>query len=89
LRRLLTGTNPVTPRKSREMIERLTAEHFAPTVLVIGGGAIGVGTDALYAEPKIRIIGTDVYASPNTQGYRMLPMRSRRKASSQPARLTF
>lgn len=67
LRRLLTGTNPVTPSKSREMIARLTAERQTPTVLVIGGGAIGVGTDALYADPDIRIIGTDVYASPNTR----------------------
>jgi SAM-dependent methyltransferase len=66
-RRLLTGTNPVTPSKSREMIERLSAEQHAPMVLVIGGGAIGVGTDALYADPKITIVGTDVYASPNTR----------------------
>jgi SAM-dependent methyltransferase len=65
-RRLLTGDNPVTPGKSREMIERLTAQDPAPRVLVIGGGAIGVGADALYADPNIRVVGTDVYASPNT-----------------------
>jgi SAM-dependent methyltransferase len=67
LRRLLIGTNPVTPEKSREMITRLTAQHPAPTLLVIGGGAIGSGAGQLYAAPKVRIIGTDVYASPNTQ----------------------
>ncbi|MDQ8731580.1 class I SAM-dependent methyltransferase [Bradyrhizobium sp. LHD-71] len=66
-RRLLTGTNPVAPGKSREMVEHLTAEKSASTVLVIGGGAIGAGADALYAAPNVRIIGTDVYASPNTQ----------------------
>jgi SAM-dependent methyltransferase len=67
LRRLVTGTNPVTPEKSREMVTRLTAQHPAPTLLVIGGGAIGAGTDQLYAAPNVRVIGTDVYASPNTQ----------------------
>jgi SAM-dependent methyltransferase len=67
LRRLLTGTNPVTPEKSREMVARLTAQHPAPTLLVIGGGAIGSGAEQLYAAPNIRTVGTDVYASPNTQ----------------------
>jgi SAM-dependent methyltransferase len=67
LRRLLTGTNPVTPDKSREMVARLSAQHPTPTLLVIGGGAIGSGTEQLYAAPNIRTIGTDVYASPNTQ----------------------
>lgn len=67
LRRLVTGTNPVTPAKSGEMVARLTAQHPAPTLLVIGGGAIGAGTDPLYAAPNVRVVGTDVYASPNTQ----------------------
>ena len=67
LRRLLTGTNPVTPGKSREMVKRLTVQNAAPNVLVIGGGAIGIGADALYADPSIRVVGTDVYASANTK----------------------
>jgi SAM-dependent methyltransferase len=66
LRRLLTGGNPVTPTKSRQMIEELTAQTPTPTVLVIGGGAIGAGADALYAAPNLRVVGTDVYASSNT-----------------------
>ena len=67
LRRLLTGTNPVTPEKSREMVARLSAQHPAPTLLVIGGGAIGAGADELYAAPNVRVVGTDVYASSNTE----------------------
>jgi SAM-dependent methyltransferase len=66
-RRLLTGGNPVTPGKSREIIGRLTAQASAPCVLVIGGGAIGSGADALYADPNVRVVGTDVYASANTR----------------------
>jgi SAM-dependent methyltransferase len=67
LRRLVTGNNPVTPEKSQEMVARLTAQHPAPTLLVIGGGAVGAGADRLYSSPNMRVVGTDVYASPNTQ----------------------
>lgn len=66
LRRMLTGANPVTPTKSREMVIRLTQQTPNPVVLVIGGGAIGAGADPLYATADIRVVGTDVYASPNT-----------------------
>lgn len=67
LRRLLSGTNPVTPAKSREMVARLTARAPAPRLLVIGGGAIGAGAEQLYSAPNVSVIGTDVYASTNTQ----------------------
>ncbi|ETR77468.1 methyltransferase type 11 [Afipia sp. P52-10] len=66
LRRMLTGANPVTPEKSREMVIRLLQQAPNPLVLVIGGGAIGAGADPLYATGNIRVIGTDVYASANT-----------------------
>ena len=66
LRRLLTGPNPVTPEKSREMISRLLLQGREPLVLVVGGGAIGAGASALYENRDVRIVGTDVYASPNT-----------------------
>jgi SAM-dependent methyltransferase len=35
-------------------------------VLVIGGGAIGAGADHLYNTQGIQVVGTDVYASTNT-----------------------
>jgi SAM-dependent methyltransferase len=38
-----------------------------PIILVIGGGAIGGGADALYRDQDVQIVGTDVYASDNTQ----------------------
>ena len=49
------------------MIARLKAQHPAPTLLVIGGGAIGAGAEELYAAPNVRVVGRDVYASSNTQ----------------------
>lgn len=66
LRRMLTGSNPVTPEKSKEMIRLLERENKAPVVLIIGGGAIGAGADPLYNTQDIQIVGTDVYASMNT-----------------------
>jgi SAM-dependent methyltransferase len=39
----------------------------SPLILVIGGGSMGNGTEALYADPRTRIIGFDIYGSPLTQ----------------------
>jgi SAM-dependent methyltransferase len=41
------------------------AKHLdaRPTILVIGGGAIGNDAEALYRDPDITLIGTDVYKS--------------------------
>jgi ubiquinone/menaquinone biosynthesis C-methylase UbiE len=39
----------------------------SPLVLVIGGGTIGNGVEALYSDPRVRVIGFDVYGSPFTQ----------------------
>ena len=36
-------------------------------ILVVGGGALGSGTEQLYRDPSLTLVGTDVYASPNTQ----------------------
>jgi SAM-dependent methyltransferase len=39
----------------------------SPLVLVVGGGTIGNGVEALYADPRLRLIAFDVYDSPVTQ----------------------
>lgn len=36
-----------------------------PTILVVGGGTIGNGISALYKAQDVKVIGVDVYASPN------------------------
>ena len=38
-----------------------------PQVLIVGGGGRGSGTEALYAARDIRLVGTDVYASPDVE----------------------
>jgi len=72
LRRLLDrlgGENPVAPRVSATLRAELAArtEPRRPIVLVVGGGSIGSGLDALYADLAIDLIGFDVYPSPHTQ----------------------
>jgi len=39
----------------------------SPVVLVVGGGTIGNGVEALYADARLRLIAFDVYGSPVTQ----------------------
>lgn len=39
----------------------------SPLVLVVGGGAMGNGVEAIYAEPRMRVLAFDIYCSPLTQ----------------------
>jgi SAM-dependent methyltransferase len=50
-------------------IERLLSlvETTSPLVLVVGGGTVGNGMEALYAEQRVRLIAFDVYDSPLVQ----------------------
>jgi SAM-dependent methyltransferase len=78
LRRLFYGTNKVASANSVKFLSRLKSVGGRPRVLVIGGGARGLGTEALYRCDAVDLVGTDVYASPNTlfvvDGHR-LPFR--------------
>jgi SAM-dependent methyltransferase len=65
--RFIFGANPVAPVKSRAMLELAKRNADYPVILVIGGGEIGAGADTLYSDPEVQIVGTDVYASANTQ----------------------
>lgn len=64
---LVFGTNSVAPSKSRAMLELVKRSSLHPVILVIGGGAIGSGAACLYSDPKVDVVGTDVYASANTK----------------------
>jgi len=45
----------------------MNADSDKPLVLVVGGGAIGSGAEALYAAPDVRLVAFDLYASENVQ----------------------
>jgi SAM-dependent methyltransferase len=65
-RRLVTGRNEVAEAKIRDLLSLLKAHAQRPTILVVGGGAIGSGVNDLYRQSDVIVIGTDVYASENT-----------------------
>jgi SAM-dependent methyltransferase len=55
-------------RRLTELAKRRAAEHGAaiPVVLVVGGGSVGAGCEALYADAAVRLVSFDVYRSMNT-----------------------
>src|ERR1700687_276960 len=66
LHQFTLGTNLIAASNCTKFIELLKQGCERPTVLVIGGGTIGLGADELYRDNSIELVGIDVYASPNT-----------------------
>jgi SAM-dependent methyltransferase len=56
-------------RVAKQNIERLRSllTGSSPLVLLVGGGTIGNGVEALYTDPRLRLVAFDVYGSPVTQ----------------------
>jgi ubiquinone/menaquinone biosynthesis C-methylase UbiE len=53
----------VSQRNSEQLIELLSSTEGPKTVLVVGGGSLGMGVDQLYQQPDIQVMGFDVYRS--------------------------
>lgn len=67
--RLLNGVNPVTHFYAADILSRLRAGRQGQEklrILVIGGGSVGHGTEDLYHQDDVELIGIDIYASDNT-----------------------
>ncbi len=56
-----------TARNVARLRELLLKRSERPVVLVVGGGSIGQGCRPLYDDPRIGVIGFDLYRSPNVQ----------------------
>jgi SAM-dependent methyltransferase len=65
LRPLLKPRNRVAAGNVDTMLE-LLSDH-EPSILVVGGGVVGNGVDAIYSDPRVRVIGFDIYGTPNVQ----------------------
>lgn len=65
VRSLWKPVNRVAARNIKRLRSLLSGP--SPLVLVVGGGTIGNGVEALYADPQLRLIAFDVYGSPVTQ----------------------
>jgi SAM-dependent methyltransferase len=67
-RRLRAWWNPRNRVAARNMETLLgLLQGPAPTMLVVGGGTIGNGVEAIYADPRTRLVGFDIYGSPLVQ----------------------
>ena len=66
LRNAIHGTNRVAEKKVGHFIDRTKELSPRPRILVIGGGTMGSGAKELYTDPDLKVVGTDVYASPLT-----------------------
>jgi SAM-dependent methyltransferase len=65
------GGSPVSAGNLAELAGRLEAAHRADgrvqRVLVVGGGILGYGMEALTGTPGVELVETDVYVGPRTQ----------------------
>lgn len=71
LRRRLRGVaapDGVTRRNVAVMVAALPRDAAGrSTVLVVGGGEIGLGVEQLYDDPTVQLVAFDIYASPTVQ----------------------
>jgi SAM-dependent methyltransferase len=65
LRGYLMGGNDVAGRNCQIFLDNLKKISPLPRVLVIGGGTRGAGTDVIYDDPDVEMVGTDIYLSKN------------------------
>ena len=65
LRSLWSPPNRAAERNVELLLSLLPGA--SPLVLVVGGGTLGNGVDAIYADRRTRVIGFDIYSSPLTQ----------------------
>jgi SAM-dependent methyltransferase len=57
--------NTVAVRNVEALLHLLPGN--APLLLVIGGGTVGNGVEAVYADTRVRVVAFDIYGSPLTQ----------------------
>ena len=60
------GSNPTAVENSQALLRALKSLSAQPTLLIIGGGALGAGVETFLEDASVEVIGTDVYASGNT-----------------------
>jgi SAM-dependent methyltransferase len=60
------GSNEIAVENSRAVLRDLRSQSPHPTLLIIGGGALGAGVSTFLQDASVQVIATDVYASANT-----------------------
>lgn len=65
--RLMRGESSQAADRAAQLIREIRKVDVPSVVLVVGGGTIGSGAQALYETEGICVVGFDIYASPHTQ----------------------
>jgi SAM-dependent methyltransferase len=63
--RMIFGYNHVAEAKVGQILADVKTLGRPARLLVIGGGEVGSGVQAMYDDPDVQVIGTDIYHSPN------------------------
>ncbi len=66
LYRIIWGTDKKAKENSQIFIDKLLEQNPNPTILIVGGGTKGLGSDSLYSNPAVNIVSCDIYCSENT-----------------------
>jgi SAM-dependent methyltransferase len=61
--RILFGYNHAAEAKAAQILADVKTSTLPARLLVIGGGAVGSGVQAMYDDPQVQVIGTDIYRS--------------------------
>lgn len=64
MRRMVYGRSQKSWSNCSRFVELIKEATPSPSVLVIGAGAKGEGTDRLWSDPSLRKTGVDIYVSP-------------------------
>jgi SAM-dependent methyltransferase len=64
-RALWKPSNRIAAQNAARLLELF--DDPAPLILVVGGGVVGNGVEALYRDPRARVLGCDLYGSPVVQ----------------------
>jgi SAM-dependent methyltransferase len=67
LRRHLMPYNDRAAANAERFLAGLRERSANSTVLIVGGGAVGSGAEALYDAPGVRLVAFDLYGSENVQ----------------------
>ena len=67
VRRYLMPYNERAARNAARFLAELRKQADTPTILIVGGGAVGSGAEALYAAPDVRVVAFDLYGSEHVQ----------------------
>jgi SAM-dependent methyltransferase len=66
VKRIIWGTSHRTRENVGKFLTELKQHNPKPTLLIVGGGAVGSGSDALYQDPDVTVVSFDIYASEHT-----------------------